>query len=208
MIDSHCHLADKKFARDLPEVLDRATAVGVDRFVAIADTLEEGEKCLALAAEYEQIFCTLGMHPHVAQEWKVESGKWIKQMASSNSKVVAIGEVGLDYHYMNSPKEDQIRAFRDQIEIAKELKLPLVVHNRDSIEDLLAIINELQPPSLVLHCNTEKWDDCEKLLDRGYLFGFTGIATYPKSEEIRKIGETFFRKIRKINVKPNKSVKR
>lgn len=185
MIDSHCHLADPKFNADLSEVLRRADAVGVDRFVAIADTLEDGERCLALAADHEQIFCTLGIHPHGAQEWKVESGKWIKTMAQSNAKVVAVGEIGLDYHYMNSPKEDQIRAFRDQLHIAKDLDLPVVVHNRESIEDLLEIIREIEPPRLVLHCNTEKWDDCKELIDRGYVFGFTGIATYPKSDVIR-----------------------
>jgi len=185
MIDSHCHLADPKFSSDLSEVIGRALASGIDRFVSIADTLEEGDKCLELAENYDQIFCTMGVHPHAASTWDTEVGKSKIVEASQNPKMVAVGEVGLDYHYMNSPKEDQIRAFRDQIQIAKALDLPLVVHNRESIEDLLDIIRELEPPSLVLHCNTEKWEDCSELIDRGYLFGFTGIATYPKSEDIR-----------------------
>jgi TatD DNase family protein len=157
----------------------------VDRFVAIADTFEEGDECLQLAHKYDQIFCTMGVHPHVAREWKVESGKRIITEAAQSKKMVAVGEIGLDYHYMNSPKEDQIRAFRDQIEIAKELDLPIVVHNRDSIGDLLEIIEELKPKKMVLHCCTEEWSDVAQLIDRGYLLGFTGIATYPKSEAIR-----------------------
>lgn len=185
MIDSHCHLADPKFASDLPEVLARASAVGVDRYIAIADTLEEGERCLALAAKYEQIFCTIGVHPHGASQWSMVNGQLTIAEAAKHPKMVAVGEIGLDYHYMNNPKEDQIRAFRDQLSLAKELDLPVVTHNRDSLADYLDIIRELEPKSLVLHCNTEKWEDCRELIDRGYLFGFTGIATYPKSDEIR-----------------------
>jgi TatD DNase family protein len=185
MIDSHCHLADPKFETDLSEVLQRAATVGVDRFIAIADTIEEGEKCLILADKHDQIFCTMGVHPHMASTWNIEEGRSVITEAAKHEKMVAVGEIGLDYHYMNSSKEDQIRAFRDQIEIAKELCLPIVTHNRDSIEDYLEIIRDLEPPSLVLHCHTEKWEDTVEFIDRGYLFGFTGIATYPKSEEIR-----------------------
>ncbi|MDP7069326.1 MAG: TatD family hydrolase, partial [Candidatus Peribacteraceae bacterium] len=173
MIDSHCHLADKKFAQDLPEVLQRAHDAGVDRMVTIADTLEEGDRCMDIAGKYEQIYCTIGVHPHHADEWITDSGNRIITEAAKQPKVVAVGEIGLDYHYMNSPKEDQIKAFRDQIEIAKELDLPIVVHNRESISDLLEIIRELEPKKLVLHCNTEKWEDCSELIERGYLFGFT-----------------------------------
>jgi len=185
MIDSHCHLADSKFSEDLSDVLERAKSAGVDRFIAIADTLEEGEECLRLVDKHEHIFCTVGVHPHTASEWIEDSGKRIITEAAKHPKMVAVGEIGLDYHYMNSPKTNQIRAFRDQIQIAKELGLPVVTHNRDSLADYLEIIRDLEPPSLVLHCNTEKWEDCRELIDRGYLFGFTGIATYPKSDEIR-----------------------
>ena len=185
MIDSHCHLADSRFDSDFLDVLSRARDRGVDRFVAIADTFEEGDRCLKLANKYDQIFCTMGVHPHRASTWNLSEGKAKIVEAAQHPKMVAVGEIGLDYHYMNSPKEDQIKAFRDQIEIAKELELPLVVHNRDSIEDLMTVINELQPPHMVLHCCTEEWGNVLELIDRGYLFGFTGIATYPKSQAIR-----------------------
>ena len=186
MIDSHCHLADAKFQSDLPEVLSRAEQAGVEQFVTIADTIEEGEKCLELAEKYEQVFCTIGVHPHVAKTWSPESADRVREMAQSSSKVVAIGEIGLDYHYMNSPRDDQLRAFREQIGIAKELGLPIVVHNRESIADFKDVISDCKPEKMVLHCCTEQWEDVKDLVDRGYLLGFTGIATYPKSEAIRE----------------------
>ena len=185
MIDSHCHLADPQFSSDLEEVIARANAVGIDRMVTIADSLDEGDLCLAIAEKYDQVFCTIGVHPHNAKDWDDQSAPLMRTLVASSKKVVAIGEIGLDYHYMNSPKEDQLRVFREQIEIAKELGLPIVVHNRESIEDMMPIIRELRPKSLVLHCNTEKWEDCKELIEMGYLFSFTGIATYPKSDDIR-----------------------
>lgn len=186
MIDSHCHLADSKFSSDISEVIARANACGIGHMVTIADSLDEGDMCLSIAKKYDQVYCTIGVHPHNAKDWKDDDATRLHQQLTSSKKVVALGEIGLDYHYMNSPKEDQIKVFRLQVEIAKELGLPIVVHNRDSIADLMPIIRELQPPKMVLHCCTEKWEDVSELIERGYLLSFTGIATYPKSDEIRK----------------------
>jgi TatD DNase family protein len=186
MIDSHCHLADAKFSPDLEEVITRANSAGVDRIVTIADSLDEGDMCLQIAEKYGQVFCTIGVHPHNAKDWKDGDIERLRAQLTSSKKVVALGEIGLDYHYMNSPKEDQVRVFREQIEIAKDLDLPIVVHNRNSIEDLMPIIREMRPAKLVLHCNTEKWEDCAELVEMGFLFSFTGIATYPKSDDIRR----------------------
>lgn len=186
MIDSHCHLADKKFNADLDDVIARAQALGVDRFVTIADTLEEGEKCLEIAEKYDQIFCTVGVHPHCAKDWKEGDDQKLRSMLTSSKTVVALGEIGLDYYYMNSPQDDQIRVFREQITIAEDLSLPIVVHNRESIEDMMLLIKELEPTKMVLHCCTEKWENVSELVNRGYLLGFTGIATYSKSEDIRE----------------------
>jgi TatD DNase family protein len=185
MIDSHCHLADPKFSSDLEEVISRAGHAGIGRMVTISDSLDEAKICVDIAEKFDQVFCTIGVHPHNAKDWDDQSASLVRTLVASSKKVVAIGEIGLDYHYMNSPKEDQLRVFREQIEIAKELGLPIVVHNRESIEDMMPIIRELRPKSLVLHCNTEKWEDCSELIVMGYLFSFTGIATYPKSDDIR-----------------------
>lgn len=186
MIDSHCHLADTKFDTDLAAVIARAGAAGVQRIICIADSLLESEKCLKITGKYEQIFCTIGVHPHCASEWTAESGPWIESMIGLHPKAVAVGEIGLDYHYMRSPKEIQQQAFREQLQIAKALGKPAVVHCREAITDIRSIVTEVQPPRVVIHCCTEKWEDVEPLIASGHYLSFTGIATFPASEEIRR----------------------
>ncbi len=186
MIDSHCHLADAKFDSDLEAVIARAGAAGIERMICIADSLIESEKCLKIAEKYEQIFCTIGVHPHTAHEWTGLSAKSIETMMESSQKAVAVGEIGLDYHYMHSPREVQQKAFREQLQIAKALGKTAVVHCREAIADIRSIISEVQPPRVVIHCCTEKWEDVEPLVKAGHFLSFTGIATFPASEEIRR----------------------
>lgn len=187
MIDSHCHLADKQFSVDLDEVLKRAEEAGVEKIIAIADDMDESEKCLKLAEKYEQIFCTVGVHPHVSRQWAEDSNQKLIDMIQSSNKVKAVGEIGLDYYYDHSPRDVQREVSRHQLTLAKELGLPAVIHCREAIKDLKDIINEVDPPSLVLHCCTEKWEDVSSLIERGYFLSFTGISTYPKSDDIREV---------------------
>lgn len=186
VIDSHCHLAAPQFSEDLDAILSRAHAAGVERMICIGDTIEESEEGVRIAEKYDQVFCTVGVHPHVSGKWKVESGKLLKDFVHRSKKVRAIGEIGLDYHYDFSPRETQRDVFRAQLELASELHLPVVVHCREAVEDVWNIVNEIKPSSLVVHCCTEKWEDVERFVKRGYMLSFTGIATYPKSEEIRR----------------------
>jgi len=186
MIDAHCHLTEAQFTPDLPEVIKRAADAGVMKIVTIADSLEDGEKCLKLTEKYDHIFCTIGVHPHASRQWSVDSGRRLVALAASSKKVRAIGEIGLDYHYDFSPRDAQRKAFAEQLIIAGELHLPVVVHNRESIADLKALLAEHPPAGMVLHCCTEKWEDVESLVADGYFLSFTGIATYPKSEDIRR----------------------
>jgi TatD DNase family protein len=186
MIDSHCHLGDKQFEKDLAAVLRRAREAGVERCIAIADTFEEGERCLEISAKYEEVFCTLGVHPHMAKTWEEGDLERLQKMIDSSDKVKAVGEIGLDYYYDNSPRDVQQQVFRTQLELAKKLSLPAVVHCRDAVDDIQKIITEVEPPSLVVHCCTEKWEDMAPLVERGYYLSFTGIATYTNSEEIRR----------------------
>jgi len=186
VIDSHCHLADKQFSKDLPAVLRRAQEAGVGRCIVIADDLDESEKCLFLAEKYEQLFCTIGVHPHAAKRWKVEDLERLRTLLASSGKVRAIGEIGLDYFYDHSPRDVQRDVFRVQLQLAKELSLPAVVHCRDAMDDLKTIIREVDPSSLVLHCCAEKWEDVLPLVERGYFLSFTGIATYTNAHGIRR----------------------
>ncbi len=194
MIDSHCHLADKKFDDDREAVIARAIEAGVTTMITIADSLEESQRCIAIAEKHPEVFCTVGVHPHNAKQWitravgltsSTGSGQRLRQLASASSKVKAIGEIGLDYHYDFSPREVQRDVFRTQLKIARELSMPVVVHCREAVDDVWAIVDEYKPQALVLHCCTEKWGDVAHFADRGYFLSFTGIATYPDAENIR-----------------------
>ncbi len=186
MIDSHCHLADPKFSPDLQEVIWRAKDAGVTTMITIADSLVEAKRCISITEQHEGIYCTVGVHPHNAKEWRGGNDvEQFKHLLRSSPAVKAVGEIGLDYHYMNSPADMQQHVFREQLLIAREYGLPVVVHCREAIADVRAIVDELKPEKLVLHCCTENWEDVKPLVDRGYMLSFTGIATYPSSDAIR-----------------------
>jgi TatD DNase family protein len=186
VIDSHCHLADKAFAGDLAAVLLRAEEHGVHSAVTIADSLQEARRCMEIADEYEQVFCTVGVHPHNAKDWQPDDGKQLRMLALSSPKVRAVGEIGLDYHYDHSPRDTQRAVFREQLTLAAALSLPAVVHCREAIQDLKEILTAFPAVPFVIHCCTEVWEDVAPLVEQGAYLGFTAIATYPKSEDIRR----------------------
>lgn len=185
MIDSHCHLTDTQFDSDRDAVIARARSGGVEKIVTISDAIADVPQCEQLAAAYDFIFFTAGMHPHHASGFQDTDLGTIKA-AFENPQCKAVGEIGLDYHYMHSPKDVQQRVFEQQLVLAKELGVPAVVHCRDAAEDLRTIVFHVKPPRIVLHCCTEKWEDVEKLVEAGHFLSFTGIATYPKSDDIRE----------------------
>lgn len=185
VIDSHCHLADKAFEPDRMQVIARAKNAGVSAMLTIGDTIEESEKCLLLAEKYDDLYFSAGVHPHHAKDWGDGDVDRLKALLAS-PKAKAAGEIGLDYHYDFSPRDLQKKAFREQLALAKELGLPAVVHSREAIADVRAVVEEVDAGPFVLHCCTEKWDDVEWILDRGSLLSFTGIATFPKSDDIRE----------------------
>lgn len=186
MIDSHCHLGDIQFAADLPQVIERARNAGVFTMVTIADDLPEAKKCREIAHAHDEIYFTAGIHPHHAKNFRNESSLAEIKTFLEDPKCKAVGEIGLDYHYMNSPKDMQQRAFEAQLALAKDLNMPAVVHCRDAVEDIRTIVRHVKPLMLVIHCCTEKWEDISWAIDDGYLLSFTGIATYPKSTDIRE----------------------
>lgn len=184
MIDSHCHLADKAFDTDRDAMIKRAFDAGVSRMITIADSLPEAEQCKQIAETDVRISYTVGVHPHHAKDWNVGDAA---AMAVLLDGAVAVGEIGLDFHYDFSPKEAQYAAFREQLIVAKELGLPAVVHCREAIADVRSMIEEVDAGPFVLHCCTEKWEDIEWILERGSLLSFTGIATFPKSADIHDV---------------------
>ncbi len=186
MIDTHCHLADKKFAQDLPQVIARAREGGVETMITIADSLPESDACIALAEKYATVFCTVGVHPHHAKDWKKGDGERLQEMAQRSRKVRAIGEIGLDYHYNHSPKGVQRGVFLEQLTLSREIGLPAVVHCREAIADIKTMVEEVEPLQMVLHCCTERWEDVAWLVELGHSLSFTGIATYPAASDIRR----------------------
>ena len=139
IIDTHCHINDIKYDSDVKEVIARALESGVHRMICVGTDLKTSEKAIELANAHNEIYATVGYHPHESKDAKKGYIYELEEMAK-NSKVVAIGESGLDYHYNISPESTQKKIFREQIELSQEIKLPIIMHNRNSNDDLLSII--------------------------------------------------------------------
>jgi len=187
-IDTHAHLFYPNFSEDIDEVIERAKSSGVDYIIVPATDIETAKQTLALADKYEMIYASVGIHPHETKEWKNENLKVIEDLAQ-HPKVVAIGEIGLDYYYDFSPKEKQIEAFHAQIELALKLNLPIVVHNRESDEDVLKIAKEYCSSGLKgqFHCYNGSLSDAKDLIRMKYFVSFTGNITFKKADSLREI---------------------
>jgi TatD DNase family protein len=189
LVDSHCHLDFPDFQNRLPEVLDAASAAGVGRMVTISTHVARFETYRALAETHENIFCTVGTHPHnAAAEPDVPAGRLIE--LSQHPRCVAIGEAGLDYHYDKSPHDVQQRVFRTHIEAARETGLPLVIHARNADDDMVQILSEEMRRGrfdAVLHCFSSGERLAQVGVELGLYVSFSGILTFRNSEEIRRI---------------------
>ena len=154
MIDTHAHIDTEAFDDDREKVIDFAFKSGVEAVIIPSIEPDKFGNVLDLAKKYDRIYCGIGIHPHNANSASKENLEVVESLAEEHKKVVAIGEIGLDYYYDFAPKEVQKQAFRSQLKIAKKLGLPVIVHNRESDDDLLEIIKEEQDGTLkgVLHC--------------------------------------------------------
>ncbi|MCX8035677.1 MAG: YchF/TatD family DNA exonuclease [Candidatus Sumerlaeia bacterium] len=188
LIDSHAHLTDKAFAEDLDAVLDRAAFAGVERIVTIAESLDDSRAVQALVQADEMLAATAGVHPHRADSWSDTTAEAIAALAGAGS-IVAVGETGLDYHYNFSTRENQQRAFRGQITLAKSVGFPLVIHCREAFADLAAILADHLPLPAggVLHCFSGTADDARRFLDMGLHLGIGGPVTFRKADRLRQI---------------------
>jgi len=155
--------------------------------LCIADSIPESRSCLDLAKKYEQIFCTVGVHPHHAKDWEEGDRALLASLAQASSKVRAVGEIGLDYHYDFSPREVQRAVFDAQLQLAQDFHLPAVVHCRNAIADVRKALEKMDLTKVVLHCCTEAWKDVADLVTEGMRLSFTGIATYPQADTIRQV---------------------
>lgn len=190
LLDSHAHVDDSDFDADREEVIVRARAAGV-RLLMIAGGGTGPEKLgspLPIAEKYEWMFATVGLHPHEARHFTPAVADQLRQLAA-HPKVLALGEIGLDYYYDHSPREAQRTAFVEQCELARELKLPIVIHCRDAWDDLNELVDEhWKSTGLggILHCFTGNKEQSLHFADLGFLISFSGILTFPKAEGLRE----------------------
>jgi TatD DNase family protein len=187
IVDSHCHLDYEGLAEDLPAMLKRCDDAGVGLMLSISSRVKNFPGLLAIAERYENVFCTVGTHPHNAhEELDITTADLVK--LTHHSKVVGIGEVGLDYHYDNSPREAQMHGFRTHIAAARETGLPLVIHTREAEDDTIRVLEEEMGKGAfkaLLHCFTSKQYLAERAVELGLTVSFSGILTYKSAEELR-----------------------
>jgi len=182
-IDSHAHLDSLE---DLTDVLERSREARIEKIVAISSNLDSSVKTAEIARGEEMIYAAVGVHPHNADTASSDVFKEIENLINE-PKVVALGETGLDYHYMNSDKESQINSLNEHIELGKKHELPIVIHVREADDDLIAILREqdISPRTGVIHCFTGNYETAKKYLDLGFYISFSGIVTFKKSDENR-----------------------
>ena len=188
LVDSHCHLNFEQLSSELDDVVARARAVGVGHMLTIGTKLREFDGVRAIAERYEDIHCSVGVHPHEAESEgdEVTAAKLIELAA--HPKVVGIGETGLDYFYEHAPRELQKKSFRLHIEAARQTGLPLIVHTRDADEDTAQILQEEYgkgPFTGVIHCFSSGWEVAEKSMEIGFYISISGIVTFKAAEELR-----------------------
>ena len=189
MIDTHCHINDEKYKHDIDIIVQKAIDSGVKKMICVGVDLETSEKAILISNKYEEVYATVGYHPHESKDAPQRYIYELEDMAK-NSKVVAIGETGLDYYYNISPKSIQKNIFNEQIELSKDLNIPIIMHNRNSDKDLLSIIESSKLDYGVVHCFSSDWDMAEKLLKLDIKLSFTGMVTFikdPIEEVLKKI---------------------
>jgi len=193
VIDSHFHLADSAFDADLAEVVSRAAAAGVDQGLCILTAGEPGEeeRGRSVAALWPEVRFAIGVHPHVAGRYAGRADDAVaivRQAIVATPQARAVGEIGLDYHYDFSPRDVQREVFRRQVALARELRLPIVIHTREATEDTFAILREEGRGDLtgVFHCFSGDVAMAREALDLGFYVSFAGIVTFPKAEGVRE----------------------
>ncbi|MFS2010539.1 TatD family hydrolase [Azospirillum sp. CT11-132] len=190
LVDSHCHLDFPDFAEELDAVVDRARQAGIGRMVTICTYISRFDRILAVAERYDDILCSVGVHPHQAQEeFAITTTETLVEL-SRHPKVIGLGETGLDYFYDKSPRDQQQECFRRHIRASLETGLPLIIHTRDADDDTMRIVKEEaagQPVKGLLHCFSSGRALAEEAVEYGFSLSLSGIVTFKKSEDLRAI---------------------
>ena len=187
MFDTHAHLADTRFEEDRAEVIERALEAGVKELVCVCSNPEEIEVFSRALSHYPFIWLAAGVHPHDAS--KYENLKGMLEEALKIDKFCALGEIGLDYHYMNSPKESQKNTFRDQLKFAKERNLPVIIHSREAHWDTYQILKDEKVKWVVMHCFSGTERELKEYLDMGFYISLAGPVTFPRAFNLRALAK-------------------
>lgn len=197
LIDTHCHINFESFDANRDEIITNAAKAGVTRIIIPAVDIESSHQALALSQQYEAVFFAVGVHPTSTSDFDDVTLATIESL-SHNEKVVAIGEIGLDYYWDKSPKHKQHEALKSQLELAKQRELPVIIHNREASDDVIEILEQWVtdlPDSLkerpgVLHSFSAPAEIAERALAAGFYLGFTGPVTFKNAEDLRRIART------------------
>ncbi len=177
-IDTHCHLDFPEFNQDRDQVIKRAKDQGIDYIINIGSSIDGSRRSVELSRQYGNIYATIGIHPHEADDFNSKDEIILRELAGNN-KVVAIGEIGLDYFKNYSKSDNQRKLFVSLIKLAKDFNFPLVIHTREAKEDTLRILKEAMPLKAVVHCFSGEETFLKNCLDLGFLISFTCNITYP-----------------------------
>ena len=190
LIDTHCHLTFDDLAVDIEAVLERSKDAGVTDWITVGTDPGHNQKAIELARKYDNIYATVGVHPHDAKE---VTGQAIRQLhaLAQNKKVVAIGETGLDFHYDHSPRDKQAEVFRNHLQLASELALPVIIHSREAFDETMGILQQSGPDltKVVFHCFSGSPEQARIVLEAGYYISFTGVVTFKNAERTRQAAE-------------------
>jgi TatD DNase family protein len=188
-VDSHAHLSGKEFDNDRHEVIQRAFQQGIGAILCPTELTEENELQVALDTiqAYPNIIAAGGVHPHNAKSFNANCIQKIKDLANSQN-IHAVGEIGVDFHYNFSPPDTQLEVFRTQLNIAQEIRLPVIIHSRNARDEVLEAVKEEEfTQGGILHCFTEDWEFAREMMGYGFLISFSGILTFPKAQSLREV---------------------
>ncbi len=184
IFDTHSHYTDSAFDEDRDQVLDALPKEGIVHAVLAGTTLEDSAAGIALTRRYDYLYAAVGIHPETAGQQPADYLAQLERMAA-DPRVVAVGEIGLDYHYEGYDRDVQIRLFREQLDLAKQLDLPVIIHARDCTEDYVNILREMRPRGVV-HCFSGSAETAREVLKLGMYIGFTGVLTFKNAKKALK----------------------
>jgi len=185
MFDTHAHLADPRFNLDRIEVIERAIEEGICGILCVCSDFQRLDIFYQLLEKYEFIYGAVGIHPHDASCYNLLQGKLYE--ALKKDKIVALGEIGLDYYYENSPRKIQKEVFRSQLDLARQKNLPVIIHSREAMEDTLRILQEKEIHRGVMHCFSGTENDMKLCLEMGLYISLAGVLTFPKALKLQRI---------------------